>query len=139
MVMPSPNRAEAFGMSLLEAAMMGKPMITCEIGTGTSFVNEHGKTGLVVAPNDPAELARAMRELWDDPQLCERMGRRAALRFEDHFTASRTAASYRQIYQTVIDERNSGRSTVLPTVTPRNVRITTASAPGHRDVILEKQ
>jgi O-antigen biosynthesis rhamnosyltransferase len=138
-VMPSPNRAEAFGMSLLEATMMGKPMITCEIGTGTSFVNEHGKTGLVVAPNDPIELARAMRELWDDPQLCERMGHRAALRFEDHFTASRTAASYRRIYQTVIDERNFGRRTVLPTVTPRNVHIVTATAPARPDVILEKQ
>ncbi len=138
-VLPSPNRAEAFGISLLEAAMLGKPMITCEIGTGTSFVNEHGKTGLVVAPDDPAELAEAMHELWDNPLLCERMGHRAALRFEDHFTASRTAASYRQIYQTVIDERKSSKRTVGPTAAPHNERIAMASAPARPDTILEKQ
>jgi rhamnosyl/mannosyltransferase len=102
-------------------------------------VNEHGKTGLVVAPNDPVELARAMCELWDDPQLCARMGHRAKLRFEDQFVASRTAASYRQIYQTVIDERNFGQRTVLPTVTPRSVRTAAVSARARPDTILEKQ
>jgi len=104
-VFPSPNRAEAFGMTLLEGAMMGKPMITCEIGTGTSYVNRHGETGLVVAPNDADELASAMKEMWDDPHWCELMGRRAALRFEDLFTAQRTALGYRRIYEAVLAER----------------------------------
>lgn len=104
-VFPSPNRAEAFGMSLLEGAMMGKPMITCEIGTGTSYVNAHGTTGLVVAPNDPAELALAMRALWEDPELCAEMGRNAALRFEDLFTARRTASEYRRIYEAAVENR----------------------------------
>ncbi len=139
LVMPSPNRAEAFGMSLLEAAMMGKPMITCEIGTGTSFVNAHGQTGLVVAPDNPAELAQAMHELWGDPLLRERMGRCAALRFEDLFTAHRTAAAYRQIYQTVIDERNSDRPTVMPTQTSRNGRIATPPSPARPHAAMEKQ
>ena len=107
-VFPSPNRAEAFGMTLLEGAMLGKPMITCEIGTGTSYVNRHGETGLVCAPNDPEDLARAMKELWDDPHWCELMGRRAALRFEDLFTAHRTALAYRRIYDAVVAEHASG-------------------------------
>jgi rhamnosyl/mannosyltransferase len=139
LVMPSSNRAEAFGMSLLEGAMMGKPMITCEIGTGTSFVNEHGKTGLVVAPNAPAELAKAMHELWENPARCERMGQRAALRFEELFTARGTAASYRRIYQTVIDEHRSSRRTVVPTAAPRNGSIATASAPARVDAAMETQ
>jgi O-antigen biosynthesis rhamnosyltransferase len=107
-VFPSPNRAEAFGMTLLEGAMMGKPMITCEIGTGTTYVNRHGETGLVVAPNDPGELASAMKEMWDDPHWCELMGRRAALRFEDLFTAHRAARAYGRIYDAVLAERASG-------------------------------
>jgi len=138
LVMPSPNRAEAFGMSLLEAAMMGKPMITCEIGTGTSFVNVHGQTGLVVAPDNPTELAEAMHELWEDPLLCERMGRYAALRFEDLFTAHRTAAAYRQIYQAVIDERKSDRRTVAPTESPGKGRIATARSSARTHGALEK-
>jgi rhamnosyl/mannosyltransferase len=107
-VFPSPNRAEAFGMTLLEGSMLGKPMITCEIGTGTSYVNRHGETGLVCAPNDPEDLARAMKEMWDDPHWCELMGRRAALRFEDLFTAHRTARAYRRIYDAVVAEHARG-------------------------------
>ena len=45
-VFPSHLRSEAFGMSLVEASMYSKPMISCEIGTGTSYVNLHGVTGL---------------------------------------------------------------------------------------------
>ncbi|MEM5383496.1 glycosyltransferase [Paraburkholderia phymatum] len=105
MVFPSPNRAEAFGMSLVESAMLGKPMISCEIGTGTSYVNLHDETGLVVPPNDPDALADAMRRLWEDDCAVEQMGRRAALRFEDQFSAHRTAQNYRRIYEAVIAER----------------------------------
>ena len=47
-VFPSHLRSEAFGISLLEGAMFGKPMISSEIGTGTTFVNIGGETGLVV-------------------------------------------------------------------------------------------
>src|SRR4051812_23759578 len=62
---PSHLRSEAFGISLLEGAMYGKPMISSEIGTGTSYVNEHRHTGLVVPPGDPVAFREAMRRLWD--------------------------------------------------------------------------
>lgn len=45
-VFPSHLRSEAFGISLLEGAMYGKPMISCEIGTGTSFINLDKKNWL---------------------------------------------------------------------------------------------
>ncbi|MBP0595353.1 glycosyltransferase [Paraburkholderia sp. LEh10] len=114
MVFPSPNRAEAFGMSLLESAMLGKPMISCEIGTGTSYVNLHEETGLVVPPNDPDALANAMRRLWQDDGAAEQMGRRAALRFEDRFSAHRTAQNYRRIYEAVIAEHGATTSAPAP-------------------------
>jgi O-antigen biosynthesis rhamnosyltransferase len=132
---PSPNRAEAFGMSLLEGAMMGKPMVTCEIGTGTSYVNLHGDTGLVVAPNDPAELAHAMHALWNNSDVREQMGRRAALRFEELFTAHRTASAYRRIYETVAGERP--RVSAHAALTPREP--IAASARVQPNVAIEKQ
>ena len=137
-VFPSPNRAEAFGMSLLEGAMMGKPMITCEIGTGTSYVNVRDETGLVVAPNDPADLARAMQTLWNDRGLRELMGRRAMLRFEDLFTAHRTAASYKRIYQSVIAEKRGRALVGTRRPAARSERITTASV-AQSDAAIEKQ
>jgi glycosyltransferase involved in cell wall biosynthesis len=71
---PSHLRSEAFGISLLEGAMYGKPMISSEIGTGTTYINIDQQTGLVVPPSDPQALREAMRTLWDDPQLAQEMG-----------------------------------------------------------------
>jgi len=56
LILPSILRSEAFGVVLLEASMYAKPMITTELGTGTSLVNIHNKTGYVIKPNDCNEL-----------------------------------------------------------------------------------
>ncbi|PKD78411.1 glycosyltransferase, partial [Escherichia coli] len=55
-VFPSHLRSEAFGISLLEGAMYRKPMISSEIGTGTTFINVNDQTGLVIPPSDPSAL-----------------------------------------------------------------------------------
>src|SRR5690606_15618876 len=60
LIFPSHLRSEAFGLSLVEASMFGKPMISCEIGTGTSYVNLNGQTGIVVPPQNPEALSAAM-------------------------------------------------------------------------------
>lgn len=52
-VFPSHLRSEAFGVPLLEGAMHAKPLICTEIGTGTSYINLHDKTGFVVEPENP--------------------------------------------------------------------------------------
>ncbi len=72
-VFPSHLRAEAFGLSLLEALAAGVPAISCEIGTGTSFVNQHRRTGLVVPPANPHALAQAIQQLWYDAPLRAQM------------------------------------------------------------------
>lgn len=98
-VFPSHLRSEAFGLSLVEAAMAGKPMISCEIGTGTSYVNLSGETGITIAPADPQALASAMQILWNDEALCARYGVAARRRYETMFTAARMTQSYAEIYR----------------------------------------
>jgi rhamnosyl/mannosyltransferase len=102
---PSHLRSEAFGISLLEGAMFGKPMISSEIGTGTSYINIHDDTGLVVPPSDPRAFGEAMRTLWDDPALAEAMGRRAEGRYRQLFTAERMAAGYHALYRELVARR----------------------------------
>ncbi|AMO23838.1 D-rhamnosyltransferase WbpZ [Ramlibacter solisilvae] len=106
-VFPSHLRSEAFGMSLVEAAMCGKPMITCEIGTGTSFINVDGVTGWVVGPDDAAALRDAMRRLLDSPALAGEMGVAARRRFEELFTATRMARSYHELYRELLPQPTS--------------------------------
>ena len=98
-IFPSNLRSEAFGISLLEAAMSGKPMISCEIGTGTTFVNLANETGLVINPGSPGELREAMQFLLDNPEISAAMGKRAKKRSLELFTADQQAKSYFDLYQ----------------------------------------
>lgn len=97
-VMPSHLRSEAFGLALLEGAMFGLPLISCEIGTGTTFVNAPGETGLAVPPADPKALADAMNTLAQDGALARRYGNAARARYQDLFTAERMADAYAALY-----------------------------------------
>jgi len=96
---PSHLRSEAFGISLLEGAMFGKPMISSEIGTGTTYINVHGESGLVVPPSDPEALRAAMRTLWDNPDMARAMGRRAEERYWQLFTSAQMAEDYVALYR----------------------------------------
>jgi glycosyltransferase involved in cell wall biosynthesis len=101
-VFPSHLRSEAFGISLLEGAMYGKPMISSEIGTGTSYINIHGETGLVVPPSDPGAFREAMRVLWTQPQQAQAMGQAARARYLALFTAQRMGAQMAQLYRQML-------------------------------------
>jgi O-antigen biosynthesis rhamnosyltransferase len=101
-VFPSHLRAEAFGISMLEGAMFGKPMISSEIGTGTSFVNVDGETGFVVPPEDPVAFRTAMQTLRDHSSLASAMGRNAEARYRRHFTAQLMVNRYMTLYNNVL-------------------------------------
>ncbi|MCS0463700.1 MULTISPECIES: glycosyltransferase family 4 protein [Rhizobium] len=102
LVFPSHLRSEAFGLSLVEAAMFGKPMISCEIGTGTSFVNVHGETGVVVKPNDPDALAGAMIRLSRRRKEALGYGEKARAAYLEKFTAVQMTADYASVYRDIV-------------------------------------
>ena len=98
-VFPSHLRSEAFGMSLLEASMCARPMVCCEIGTGTSYINADGETGFVVPPADSVALRDAMRRFVGDPALAENLGQAARSRYLAKFPAQEKARSYDALYR----------------------------------------
>ncbi|MFC6486743.1 glycosyltransferase [Nitratireductor sp. GCM10026969] len=98
-VFPSHLRSEAFGVALLEAARAGKPMISCKMGSGTSYVNADGQTGITVAPADAQELASAMAWLAENPDEATQMGRNAHTRFEQLFRAEDMCRAYLRLYE----------------------------------------
>ena len=102
LVLPANLRSEAFGVSLLEGAMNGKPMISTEVGTGTSFVNIDAETGYVVPPENARLLADAMNRLAGDPEQAERLGQNALARFESMFTSRQMAEAYLDEYQQLL-------------------------------------
>lgn len=104
-VFPSHLRSEAFGISLLEGAMYGKPMISSEIGTGTTFINIANETGLVVPPSDPLALREAMRFLWEHPKIAADMGQSAETRYLDLFTADKMINEYINLYRDLVGDK----------------------------------
>lgn len=101
-IFPSNRRSEAFGISLLEAAAFGKPMISCEIGTGTSFINIHNHTGLVIKPNSPEDIRNAMKFIISNPEIASRMASNAKKRYLEIFTAGKQAKEYNRIYRHIL-------------------------------------
>lgn len=105
-IFPSHLRSEAFGISLLEAAMVGKPMISCEIGTGTTLVNSANETGLVINPGSPGELREAMQFLLNNPEIATTMGKNAKKRSFKLFNADQQFKSYRDLYQQLLNSNH---------------------------------
>ncbi|WP_028034072.1 glycosyltransferase [Chelativorans sp. J32] len=104
-VFPSHLRSEAFGVALLEAARAAKPMITCEIGTGTTYVNVHGETGLAINPRDVDALAKAMQSLAGQPDVASAMGLAARARYEHLFRGEVMCERYLSLYRDLSSAR----------------------------------
>ena len=105
-VFPSHLRSEAFGMSLVEAAMAAKPMVSCSIGSGTTYINRDGETGYAVPPENGPALRAAMQALLDDPVRAAALGRAARARYEKLFTASAMARAYAAVYERLVTARS---------------------------------
>lgn len=98
LVLPSHLRSEAYGMVLVEASMMHKPMISCEIGTGTSYVNCHEETGLVVKPENVGEMHDAMKVILNNNELATKFAHNARLRYERLFSGAALGKAYQSVY-----------------------------------------
>ena len=73
-ILAAPARREAFGRVLVEAMLAGTPVVAADEG-GHREILRHGETGLLVPPDDPDALARAMRGLLQDPERSAALAR----------------------------------------------------------------
>ncbi len=97
-VLPSITRAEAFGYVQLEAMASGKPVISTDVPSGVSWVNQHEQTGLVVPAGDVTALRAALRRIMDDAALRRRFGDNGRARVEREFSLSRLRDRLRAFY-----------------------------------------
>jgi rhamnosyl/mannosyltransferase len=98
LVLPSITRAEAFGYVQLEAMACGKPVVSTDVPSGVSWVNQHETTGLIVRAGDPGALRAALERLMSDAALRRRFGDAGRRRVEETFTLTGLREKLRALY-----------------------------------------
>jgi len=104
-VLPASHRSEAYGVVQIEAMACGKPVVCTELGTGTSYVNVHQQTGLVVPPRDPDALAQAINGLLADEALRKRLGEAGRERANREFSSEVMIDRVLKVYEDVLEAR----------------------------------
>lgn len=105
---------EGFGISFIEAGASGTPAVAGDSGGVRSAVRD-GTTGLVVAPDDVAAVAGALRMLLTDVELRERMGRAAREAAERYYNWDRVARETHAFAESVVRAPRSSRVTTVGT------------------------
>jgi glycosyltransferase involved in cell wall biosynthesis len=109
--LPSTERAESFGIVLLEAMRAGLPVVASDIpGSGVGFVVRDGETGMRVPPNDTDALTSALRHLAADASLRQRFGEAGQRRFRSEFTLERVTPQVSSLYRQVLARGTSARA-----------------------------
>jgi glycosyltransferase involved in cell wall biosynthesis len=83
--------AEPFGMVIIEAMTLGRPVIATK-GGGPSEIIEDRESGVLIPPDDPAALAAAIVALAVDPERRDRLGRAARERATTEFSSDRMSS-----------------------------------------------
>jgi glycosyltransferase involved in cell wall biosynthesis len=95
-----PSYYEGFGVANVEAMATGTPVIVNDIPVLREVV---GDAGLFVDATEPRQLADAIRELYDNPELRERLGEKARKRARTHFPLAKTVRKYNEVYRSCND------------------------------------
>ncbi|MGP7960303.1 glycosyltransferase [Sanguibacter sp. A247] len=113
-----PSRQEPFGNTAVEALLAGRPLVASATQGLTEIVTP-GVTGLQARPGDPADLARAIAELLDDPARAARLAAAGRDEAVDRFGIARYRAAARAVLNATADRPVSERhhGVVAPTVT----------------------
>jgi glycosyltransferase involved in cell wall biosynthesis len=93
-----PSHYEGFGLTALEAMKCGTPPI---VSDRSSLPEVVGDAGLLIDPDDPADIASAMKRILEDHALHERL-RQAGLARSATFTWRRTAEAVLRVYQRLL-------------------------------------
>jgi glycosyltransferase involved in cell wall biosynthesis len=94
------NRARSLA-KLLELMAAGLPIVAGRVGQVAEYI-EDGRSGLLVAPGDPAALARATLALLSDPALRERLGQGARAHVARHYTWDSLALDAERAYYSAL-------------------------------------
>jgi glycosyltransferase involved in cell wall biosynthesis len=104
-----PSHLEAFSLAPLEAMRLGVPVIFTSRASGPELVDD-GRTGLLVDPANPNQIAAAVWRVVSDPAFASDMARQAAAALESRFSLERCIRESLRFYSEVLGERTADLS-----------------------------
>lgn len=104
LILPSVEKSETYGIVQIEAMACGKPVICTDLGTGTTFINQHNVTGIVVPPKDSKALGVAINKLVSNADLRISLGKNAKERAFSEFTSDLMVKRIYELYSNILDK-----------------------------------
>lgn len=96
-----PSRWEGMPNVVLEAMAAGRPVIATQV-EGIAELVQDGVTGLIVQPEQPGELARAIQRLLADPHFVVSAGTESQALVLKSFTTQQSVTAYEHLYETLL-------------------------------------
>ena len=99
--MVHPSLAEGTPNSVLEAMLLGVPVIATTVG-GVPDVIQNGKTGLLVEPSSATALAEAMKRMVRSATLPKQLASEAKYHVQEKFSPKRQRGLFEMLYKTML-------------------------------------
>jgi glycosyltransferase involved in cell wall biosynthesis len=99
-----PSLWEGMPNAVLEAMAAAKPVVATRVG-GVAELVVNGETGILVPPEDPDALARAMVDLLQNTEKANSMGNAGRERVQEHFSLTEMVAKTERLYQELLNTK----------------------------------
>lgn len=100
-----PSRWEGLPLTIIEAMLAELPVVATRVG-GVAELVEDAITGLLVPPNDPQALKRALAQLLEEAEVRKRMGEEGRRRALERFTIEHMISQTGQLYGQLLAARS---------------------------------
>jgi len=104
-----PSSIDSLPNAIIEGMSLAKPAVVSSVGAIPNHV-EHGRTGLVIPPDDPAALADSLLRLLENEAFAEELGRAAYERYLKRFTPEVTTRAIESCFEGVIEAHRNRRA-----------------------------
>jgi glycosyltransferase involved in cell wall biosynthesis len=94
---------EGLSRAVIEAMSYATPPIVTNVGGHPELV-VHNESGLVIPPKDPEAIAKAILELYNDPEKKKCLGENARRRIETRFHIRGTIRQTRWLFEEILKE-----------------------------------
>lgn len=105
-VFPSVWPLEGFGLVMIEAMSLGKPIVAFDRGPGNEIIEDE-KTGLLAKDGDVKDLAEKMEKLLHDRKLAQTLGKTARQKYLSKYQIEPVVDQYEQVFLEAIADHKA--------------------------------